>query len=235
MKKIFSIIMLSCVLALCASSCNSDVSTDSTTSSADTATEVSQTEQNQDEIQAQSTEQATEEATEAIFDVTEAYSQKPYTNEFALQRVEELQYMNEASLYNLCSIDESPIFYDGFFYENNTFNVTLEKYSYDMDSETVRKYFDTYEYSKFASVGALRVVDSFVYDDASGNKFIYYCFYTTTHWSEDETLDTMDYYRDVITVDKNDSSINTQEKIAMVTNLEIPKEITGDHDFHGVI
>ena len=81
----------------------------------------------------------------------------------------------------------------------------------------------------------MRVVDSFVYDDVDNDKMIYYCYYTMTHWSEDETLDTMDYYRDVITVNKKDCSITLQEKVAMVTNLEVPKEITGDHDFHGVI
>ena len=104
-----------------------------------------------------------------------------------------------------------------------------------MENETVRKYFDTYEYSKFASIGALRVIDSFVYDDVNGDKMIYYCYYTMTRWSEDESLDTMDYYRDVITVNKKDCSIALQERVAMVTNLEVPKEITGDHDFHGVI
>lgn len=81
----------------------------------------------------------------------------------------------------------------------------------------------------------LRVIDSFVYDDISGNKLIYYCYYTMTHWSENEALDTLDYYRDVITIDKSELSITLQEKIAMVTNTEIPKEITGNHDFHGVI
>lgn len=231
MKKIFSIIILACMLAISASSCNSVVS--DTTPSATTTTQAQQAEPTQSSTQP--TELTTEEATETLFDVTEAYSQKPYTNEFALERVEELQYINESSLYHLCSIDESPIFYDGFFYENNTFNVTLDTYSYDMDNETVRKYFDTYEYSKFASMGALRVVDSFVYDDVNGDKMIYYCYYTVTHWSEDESLDTMDYYRDVITVNKSDCSINLQEKVAMVTNLEVPKEITGDHDFHNII
>lgn len=228
MKKIISITISSlCIMisVLCMSGCDSTVKT---------ATDVEATEVAQ-QIQEVTQPTATEESTKSVFDVTVAYADKPYTNESVLERVSELQYIDEESLYHLCSIDESPIFYDGFFYENNTFNVTLDTYAYDMDNETVRKYFDTYEYSKFASIGALRIIDSFVYDDVSDEKMIYYCYYTMTHWSEDEALDTMDYYRDVITVNKKDCSITLQEKVGMVTNLEVPKEITGDHDFHGVI
>lgn len=225
MKKLISITILACMVVACVCGCSDTASTNST------ATEVPQTQQTDSTTQPPSTEPPTT----APFDVTSAYAQKPYTNDFALDRIDELQYIDEKSLYNLCSIDESPIFYDDFFYENNVFNVTLDTYSYDMDNETVRQYFDTYEYSKFASMGALRVVDSFVYDDADSNKLIYYCYYTMTYWSENENPDTMDYYRDVITVDKSTASINLQERIAMVTNLEVPKEITGDHDFHNVI
>lgn len=225
MKKIIYAIVFITISVLCISGCDITVKTNTDIE----ATEA--TKQTQEPTQPIATEQATK----ADFDVTAAYANKPYTNELALERVDELQYIDDESLYKLCSIDESPIFYDGFFYENNIFNVTLDTYEYDMDNETVRKYFDTYEYSKFASIGALRVIDSFVYDDADSNKMIYYCYYTTTRWSEDESLDTMDYYRDVITVNKKDCSIALQERVAMVTNLEVPKEITGDHDFHGVI
>ena len=227
MKKGLSIILSVSMLGItfCTSGCNNTVQNTDATATSSVATEST----------TESTQNNQTDTEKIIFDVTTAYTNKPYTNEFALDRVSELQYLDEESLYQLCSIDESPIFYDGFFYEDNTFNVVLDTYAYDMDNETVRKYFDTYEYSKFASIGALRVIDSFVYDDVSGNKLIYYCYYTITHWSEDETLDTMDYYRDVITIDKNNSSITLQEKVAMVTNLEVPKEITGDHDFHGVI
>ncbi|MEE1281820.1 MAG: hypothetical protein UHK60_06160 [Acutalibacteraceae bacterium] len=227
MKKIiYSMVLLLYIISvLCISGCESTAKI----TNVEEATET--TKQNQEETQPIATEQETK----TDFDVTAAYANKPYTNELALERIDELQYIDDESLYKLCSIDESPIFYDGFFYENNTFNVTLDTYEYDMDNEIVRKYFDTYEYSKFASIGALRVIDSFVYDDVDNNKMIYYCYYTTTRWSEDETLDTMDYYRDVITVNKKDCSITLQEKVAMVTNLEVPKEITGDHDFHGVI
>lgn len=225
MKKIIYAMVFITISVLCINGCDVTVKTN-------TDVEVTEaTKQNQEETQPIATEQATK----ADFDVTAAYANKPYTNELALERIDELQYIDDESLYKLCSIDESPIFYNGFFYENNIFNVTLDKYEYDTNNETIRKYFDTYEYSKFASIGALRVVDSFVYDDVDNYKMIYYCYYTMTHWSEDETLDTMDYYRDVITVNKKDCSITLQEKVAMVTNLEVPKEITGDHDFHGVI
>lgn len=221
MKKIiFAILLL-----LCISGCDISVKTNTNVEATET------TKQTQEVTQPI----ATEPATKALFDVTSAYANKPYTNELAFERISELQYIDDESLYHLCSIDESPIFYDGFFYENNIFNVTLDTYAYDMDNETVRKYFDTYEYSKFASIGALRVIDSFVYDDVNSDKMLYYCYYTMTHWSENETLDTMDYFRDVITVNKKDCSITLQERVAMVTNLEVPKEITGDHDFYGVI
>ena len=177
----------------------------------------------------------TEEPTQSIFDVTKAYENKPYTDDFAIDRVSELQYIDDNSLYYLCSSEPSPIFYEGFFYENNTFNVNIEKYEYDLDNETVRRYFDTYEYNKFASVGALRVIDSFVYNDIENDRVLYYCYYTVTHWSETEELDTLDYYRDLITISKKDNSIKLQEKIAIKTGLGVPKEISGEHDFHNVI
>lgn len=229
MKKIILIILpiSAFVFSFCIGGCDNTIQNINTTNSATNSVIAKPTEES-----TQSNQTATE---EVIFDVTTAYANKPYTNKFALDRINELQYIDKESLYQLCSTDESPIFYDGFFYEDNTFNVVLDTYAYDMDNETVRKYFDTYEYSKFASMGALRVIDSFVYDDISGNKLIYYCYYTMTHWSENEALDTLDYYRDVITIDKSELSITLQEKIAMVTNTEIPKEITGNHDFHGVI
>ncbi len=210
--------------AMLISGCNNSTATTKNNNSTEAVTQAQQ-----------SQEDTTQPATETTVDINEAFAQKPYSNDFALERVEQLQYISDEALYNLCSIDESPIFYDGFFYENNIFNVTLDFYNYDMDNETIRKYFDTYEYSKFASIGALRVVDSFVYDDISSERFLYYCYYTTTRWSENEALDTMDFYRDVITVNKADKSIELTERIAIRTQLEVPKEITGDHDFHGVI
>lgn len=179
--------------------------------------------------------QPTEEPTKAIFDVTKAYTSKPYTNDFALERVDELQYIDDNSLCYLCSTEPSPIFYEGFYHENDTFkNVNMETYTYERDSETLRKYCDTYEYSILASAGALRVIDSFVYTDSSNDRMLYYCYYTITNWSEGESCDTLNYYRDVITVNK-DNTIDVQNRIAIRKDLEIPKEITGDHDFHNVI
>lgn len=229
MKRIISIILCCGMLCLGATlaGCNAEnISGADTTNATQTTNPPTQATEIQTETQP---------ATEAVFDITSAYANKPYTNAFALEMVDKLQYLSNDTLYQLCSIDESPIFYEDFFYENNAFNVTLDTYSYDMDNETVRKYFDTYEYSKFASMGALRVVDSFVYDDEASNKLLYYCYYTLTHWSESEELDTMDYYRDVITVDKSNGAISIKEKIAIATELKIPKEITGEHDFHNVI
>ena len=226
MKRILSMIFLSMFIAVSMSGCNeSDNNTQGT--NATNATEATTTQKQQ--------QVATQPATEAKFDVNAAFANKPYSNDFALERVDQLQTISDEALYSLCSIDESPIFYDGFFYENNSFNVVLDVYNYEMDNETIRKYFDTYEYSKFASIGALRVVDSFVHEDTASDKFFYYCYYTTTRWSEDESLDTLDFYRDVFTVNKADKSIDLTERVAIRTQLEVPKEITGDHDFHGVI
>ncbi|MEE1155099.1 MAG: hypothetical protein UH241_08095 [Acutalibacteraceae bacterium] len=183
-----------------------------------------------------STTQSTEKPTEQIFDVTQAYTNKPYSNDFALQRIDQLQYIDDNSLYYLFSDNESPVFYDGFYYENDTFeNVNVESYEYDIDSETYRKYCDTYQYSQFANRGAIKVIDSFVYQDTSSNKMLYYCYYTVTQWGEGETLDTLDYYRDVITLDISTKSLTQSEKIAIKTQLQVPKSITGYHDFHGVI
>ncbi len=181
------------------------------------------------------TTRTTEKPTNPIFDVTEAYVNKPYSSDFALQRVDELQYIDENSLYYLFSNNESPVFYDGFFYENDTFNVNMESYDYAIDVENFRKYCDTYQYSQFANRGAIRVIDSFVYEDTVNSKMIYYCYYTVTQWGEGETLDILDYYRDVITLNISDKSLTVQEKIAIKTRLQVPKEITGYHDFHGVI
>ena len=108
-------------------------------------------------------------------------------------------------------------------------------YSYNSDNESVRKYFDNYEYSKLASAGAIRVIDSFAYNDEPSGRILYYCYYTVTHWSENESDDTLDYYRDLITVNKKDNSITMQGNIAIRTGLEIPKEVSGTHDFHNVI
>lgn len=182
-----------------------------------------------------SVEAPTQEPTNAVFDVTQAYANKPYTDEFALKRVDDLQYLNDVSLYNLRSDKESPEFYNGFFYEKSDFNVTMDTYNYAMDNETIRKYFDKYEYSKYASIGALKVIDSFVYNDIQNDVSIYYCYYTFTHWGEGEALDTLDYYRDVITVDHKTKEISGPEKVAIVTGFEMPKSVTGYHDFHGVI
>lgn len=178
---------------------------------------------------------ATESTISTIFDVTDAYKYKPYTDSFAINRIDELQYIDDNSLYYLCSSEPTPIFYDGFFHEKSDFDVNLEKYNYDIDNETIRKYFDVYEYSKFANVGAVRVIDSFVYNDVDNDRMLYYCYYTVTHWSEDENLDTLDYYRDLFTVNKKDNLINSQEEIPIRLSVQIPKEISGEHNFHNII
>ncbi len=182
-----------------------------------------------------STQPPTEEPTKEPFDVTKAYANKPYTDEFALQRIDEMQYIDDYSLYFLSSSEPSPIFYEGFYRERGKFNVNLQNYDYDLDNETVRQYFDVYEYSKLASAGAVKILDSFACHDKSTDRVLYYCYYTITHWSENEKNDTVDYYRDVMTVNIKDKTISTQEKIAIRTALEVPKEISGEHDFHNVI
>ncbi len=198
--------------------------TDSQKTSSDTATQ-----------EPTPTQPPTEEPTKEPFDVTKAYANKPYTDEFALQRIDEMQYIDDYSLYFLSSSEPSPIFYEGFYRERGKFNVNLQNYDYDLDNETVRQYFDVYEYSKLASAGAVKILDSFACHDKSTDRVLYYCYYTITHWSENEKNDTVDYYRDVMTVSIKDKTISAQEKIAIRTALEIPKEISGEHDFHNVI
>lgn len=178
---------------------------------------------------------STESSTNAIFDVTAAYKYKPYNDNFAIARVDELQYIDENSLYYLCSSEPTPIFYDDFFDEKSDFDVNLEEYNYNIDNESIRKYFDTYEYSKFANIGAVRVIDSFVYNDVDNDRMLYYCYYTVTHWSEDENLDTLDYYRDLFTVNKKDNSISYQEEIPIKLSVQVPKEISGEHNFNNII
>lgn len=243
MKRILTLIITAVILCTVVTGCSdSSSSTSASENSSVDNPQSEQSESSQQNISSSNDENSditqnvpTEEPTQAIFDVTKAYKNKPYTDDFAISRVSELQYIDDNSLCYLSSSEPSPIFYEGFFYENNTFNVNMEKYGYDLDNETVRKYFDTYEYNKFASAGALRIIDSFVYNDIDNNRMLYYCYYTVTHWSENEELDTMDYYRDLITVNKKDNSIKVQEKIAIKTGLGIPKEISGEHDFHNVI
>lgn len=233
MKKYLSLMCLVLLICLVGAGCASAETNQDSGISSQNASENSEI---VTEKQVEATQPvATESQIDSIFDVTSAYKYKPYTDAFAIERVDELQYIDENSLHYLCSSEPTPIFYDGFFYEESDFDVNIEKYNYNMDNETVRKYFDTYQYSKFANVGAVRVIDSFVYNDSSNNRLLYYCYYTVTHWSENESLDTLDYYRDLFTVDKNDNTISYQEKIPIKTSVEVPKEISGEHDFHNII
>lgn len=229
-KKCLLLILVIILICTVTVSCNSTESKESDKSSSEniTATIVEQ-----ETVATQPI--ATESPTSTIFDVTDAYEHKPYTDDFVIERVDELQYIDDNSLYYLCSSEPTPIFYDGFFYEKSDFDVNLEKYNYNIDNETIRKYFDTYEYSKFANVGAVRVIDSFVYNDVDNDKMLYYCYYTVTHWSEDENLDTLDYYRDLFTVNKKDNSINYQKEIPIRLSVQVPKEISGEHNFHNII
>lgn len=231
MKKILLIAIFALTCATLAGCGNSTPAQESSTEISASATEAST---NATSTPVESTE-PTEKPTKPIFDVTQAYVNKPYSNDFALQRVDELQYIDEESLYHLFSDNESPEFYDGFFNKNDTFNVNMDTYNYDIDNEIYRQYCDTYQYSQIANRGAIRVIDSFVYNDSANNKMLYYCYYTITTWGEGETLDTLDYYRDVITLNTQDKTLNVQPRIAIKTGLQVPKEITGYHDFHGVI
>ena len=229
-------LLLTAVLLICSmSACKK---TENTPNAANSATQEHQTDVSDSKseyTQEETTQTPTEEPTKEPFDVTKAYVNKPYSNEFALQRINEMQYIDDYSLYFLSSSDPTPVFYEHFYRERGQFNVTMNTYAYDMDNETVRKYFDAYEYSKLASAGAIKVLDSFAYTDSNTNRILYYCYYTVTHWGENDTNDTVDYYRDLITVNTKDKSITVQEKIAIRTALEIPKEISGSHDFHNVI
>ena len=238
MKKKIAVAIISVFLSLSVFGCGNGKKVSSSSSGSgenSSQTTVSQTvESSSDESQA--TQAASENVTEnKLFDVTEAYKNKPYTDEFALERINELQYINDYSLCRLGSSEPSPIFYESFYKEKGYFNIDMQTYSYNSDNESVRKYFDNYEYSKLASAGAIRVIDSFAYNDEPSGRILYYCYYTVTHWSENESDDTLDYYRDLITVNKKDNSITMQGNIAIRTGLEIPKEVSGTHDFHNVI
>ncbi|MBQ2444657.1 MAG: hypothetical protein II501_05210 [Clostridia bacterium] len=238
MKKKIAVAIISVFLSLSVFGCGNGKKVSSSSSGSgenSSQTTVSQTvESSSDESQA--TQAASENVTEnKLFDVTEAYKNKPYTDEFALERINELQYINDYSLCRLGSSEPSPIFYESFYKEKGNFNIDMQTYSYNSDNESVRKYFDNYEYSKLASAGAIRVIDSFAYNDEPSGRILYYCYYTVTHWSENESDDTLDYYRDLITVNKKDNSITMQGNIAIRTGLEIPKEVSGTHDFHNVI
>ncbi len=232
---LLTIALIICGMTACGKGEN--VSSDNTTPTQEqqTDTENHLTTEQENPSESVATQPPTEEPTKEPFDVTKAYANKPYSDEFAMQRVNELQYIDDYSLYFLSSSEPSPIFYEGFYRERGKFNVNLQQYDYELDNETVRKYFDVYEYSKLASAGAIRILDTFACKDNATDRILYYSYYTITHWSENEKKDTVDYYRDLMTVNVKDRSINVQEKIAIRTALEIPKEISGEHDFHNVI
>lgn len=242
MKKKIAVALLSVILSLSVFGCGNGKKVSSSGSSATDDTSIqngasqgSQTTPQSSDVT--SSAQAASESTSQnkLIDITEAYKNKPYTDEFALERINELQYINDYSLCRLGSSEPSPIFYESFYKEKGNFNIDMQTYTHNHDNESVRKYFDNYEYSKLASAGAIRVIDSFAYNDEQSGRILYYCYYTVTHWSENENNDTLDYYRDLITVNKSDNSITLQGKIAIRTGVEIPKEISGTHDFHNVI
>lgn len=239
MKKKLAIVLVSVVVSLSVFGCgkgqNVSSSGSSVSSENSSQTSAAQITQSASDVSSP-TQSASENIPEnKLIDITEAYKNKPYTDEFALERIDELQYINDYSLCRLGSSEPSPIFYESFYKEKGDFNIDMQTYTHNTDNESVRKYFDNYEYSKLASAGAVRVIDSFAYNDEQSGRILYYCYYTVTHWSENESNDTLDYYRDLITVNKSDNSITLQGKIAIRTGLEIPKEILGTHDFHNVI
>lgn len=239
MEKKIAIALLIVTLSLSVFGCGNgkkvSSSGDSGTSENSSQTSASQITESSSDV-SQPTQTASENIPEnKLIDITEAYKNKPYTDEFALERIDELQYINDYSLCRLGSSEPSPMFYESFYKEKGNFDIDMQTYNHNLDNESVRKYFDNYEYSKLASAGAIRVIDSFAYNDEQSGRILYYCYYTITHWSENESNDTLDYYRDLITVNKSDNSITLQGKIAIRTGLEIPKEISGTHDFHNVI
>lgn len=168
-----------------------------------------------------------------IFDISAAYANKPYTNEFAQERKSVLDGLNDITIFDISSNGDTPQFYSGFFNQGGKYNVTFENYAYDLNAETVKEYFDTWEYSRFANWGATKIIDSFVVeDDASFN---YLCYYTVTILGDNGDNDVVSYCRDTAKIDKNSKSISIEQDYKIKENLEVPKEISGENNFSDVI
>ena len=117
MKKKIAVALLSVILSLSVFGCGNGkkVSSSGSSATADSsiqngASQGSQTTPRSSDVT--SSAQAASESTSQnkLIDITEAYKNKPYTDEFALERINELQYINDYSLCRLGSSEPSPIF-----------------------------------------------------------------------------------------------------------------------------
>ncbi|HHZ05973.1 MAG TPA: hypothetical protein GX401_04205 [Clostridiales bacterium] len=185
-------------------------------------------------VQQQAASSGAEAPTEPqVLDITLAYNSFPYSNDFAIGRKTELKAVNDLTLYHVSSSKSLPQFYKNFFNERGKYNVTFDKYSYDTDRNTVKEYFDAWEYKRFANWGTTKVIDSFVIED--DGSLTYYSFYTSTVLGDGEDSDRVSYYYDCAAIDKTTLSITKQENIPVRENLTVPKSISGDNDFSNVI
>lgn len=166
-------------------------------------------------------------------DITKEYSQKPYSNDFAHQRKEQLDKLNDLTICHISSDKSIAQFYDGFFSEKGRFNVEFENYNYDLNIETVKNYFDTWEYSRFANWGTTKVIDTFVLE--SDDKLIYYCYYISTVLGDNGSTDVDSYYYDEAEVNKETHEINIRQNIVIKKDIIVPLEISGINDFSDVI
>lgn len=188
-------------------------------------------EQNNTESVAAPTEAS--EAKEEYEDITKDYAQKPYSNEFAVQRKEKLDKLNDLTICCISSDKGINQFYDGFFNEKGRFNVEFNSYNYNLDSETVKKYFDTWEYSRFANWGTTKIIDTFVIEN--DDNFNYYSYYISTVLGDNGESNVVSYYYDKAEVNKENHNINIEQDNVIKKDIVVPVEISGTNDFSDVI
>lgn len=187
-----------------------------------------------DKVQSSATEATVASIPEDEYvDITKEYSKKPYSNDFALKRKEQLDQLNDLTICHISSDESIAQFYDGFFNEKGRFNVEFDNYNFDLNSETVKNYFDTWEYSRFANWGTTKVIDTFVLE--SDDKLTYYCYYISTVLGDNGSSNVDSYYYDEAEVNKETHAINIQQDIVIKKDIIVPLEISGVNDFSDVI
>ncbi|GHU83466.1 hypothetical protein AGMMS50284_7070 [Clostridia bacterium] len=170
-----------------------------------------------------------------VFDFTQSYKDKPYSNDYAIERKSELDGLNNATLFSISASKELPQFYRSFFIKPKVYNVSLEKYDYNLAAETINEYFDTWEYSRFVNWGETKVIDTFVIDDTQSNSYLYYCYYTATILGDGNSTNVVTYYRDTASINKKTLEITIVQSESIKESVSVPKEISGDNDFTNVI
>lgn len=170
-----------------------------------------------------------------VLDVTLAYKHIPYSDTFAQARKEELDSLNDLTLFNISSSKTLPQFYKGFYQDIGKYNVTLDQYAYDLTFEDIKGYFDTWERSRFINWSTTKVIDTFVVEDKENDLYVYYCYYTATLLGDNGSNNLVTYYRDAASVDKQTLKITAVQDYVLKENLTVPKSISGENDFSDVI